>query len=69
VSEYRDKVKGVGFLSKKGQTEKEIVHNEDDGSVAGHHVKHWDGRQDAVATPPPIRVKATPHNPTKGEDR
>lgn len=31
---------------------------EDDGSTAGAHVHHADGRVDAIATPPPVGTKA-----------
>ena len=29
------------------------------GQTAGHHVEHWDGRQDAVVTPPTIHYRTT----------
>ena len=47
MTKWQDK--GVGFLGKLRKSEKQTVRNEDDGTVAGYHVKHWDGRQDAVA--------------------
>lgn len=49
--------KGIGFLSKRGQTNKKPVESEDDGTIAGYHVEHWDGRQDAVVQPKTVRLK------------
>jgi flagellar hook assembly protein FlgD len=49
--------KGVGFLRHKGKSHKTPVTNEDNGKRAGHHVEHWDGRKDAVATPSTVQLK------------
>lgn len=32
------------------------------GTVGGFHTKHWDGRQDATVTPPPVRLKTRIHH-------
>lgn len=55
MSDFRGK--NVGFLRRRGTSEREPVIDERDGSVGGYHVKHWDGRQDAVVQPKTIRVK------------
>jgi hypothetical protein len=55
MSNYQEK--NVGVLLKKGTSVREPVLDERDGTVGGYHVKHWDGRQDAVVQPKPIRVK------------
>lgn len=47
----KDKLRSIGFLKKKGKSEKVPVTNENTGKVEGYHVKHWDGRQDAHITP------------------
>jgi hypothetical protein len=48
------KWKSIGFLSKKGKTNKTPVIDERDGTQAGYHVEHWDDRKDAVAQPKPV---------------
>ena len=57
MSEFRDKILGFGAPRKWGKAEKKPVVNELDGSNAGHHIEHWDGRQDAVAKPDTLRLK------------
>lgn len=52
---YRDK--GVGYLKRKGTSEKRDVTNDDDGTRAGYEIEHWDDHRDAVAQPKPVRVK------------
>ena len=51
------KNKGVGSLTRKHTTETKPVIDERDGSVAGHHVEHFDGSQDAVARPATVVVR------------
>jgi len=55
MTDYKDK--GVGYLSKKGQSIRKPVTDERDGSEAGHHVEHWDDRQDAVVKIKPVAIK------------
>jgi hypothetical protein len=58
VSEYAEKLRSIGFGTKRGQSEAKRVVDERDGSTAGVITTHWDGSQDADARPKPIRVKA-----------
>jgi hypothetical protein len=58
MTAYGDKLRSLGFLSKKGTSERRVVRDERDGSIAGVETRHWDGSQDAAARPKPIRVKA-----------
>jgi hypothetical protein len=57
--DYRDKLKTLGFGTKRGQDERRVITDERDGTVAGVETEHWDGSQDAAARPKNIRVKAT----------
>jgi len=41
---------------KLGQTERQVVVDERDGTKAGEHIVHWDGRQDAIARPREITI-------------
>jgi hypothetical protein len=59
MTEFAEKLRSLSFPRKYGQTERQVVINEDDGSVAGHHVVRWDGSQDAEITPKPIALKTT----------
>ena len=58
MTAYGDKLRSLGFLSKKGTSKKTVVQNEDDGTKAGYQIEHWDDRTDAVARPKSIRIKA-----------
>ncbi len=58
MNEYQEKLKSLGFGTKRGQSEKRILTDERDGTVAGVETEHWDGSQDAAARPKTIRVKA-----------
>ena len=49
--------KNVGALLRKGSTERKPVIDERDGSEAGHHIEHWDDRQDAVVKIKPVALK------------
>jgi hypothetical protein len=59
MTEFAEKLRSLSFPRKYGQTERQKVINENDGSVAGHHVVRWDGSQDAEITPKPISLKTT----------
>lgn len=56
MTKWQDK--NVGYISKykPGATKRKDVTNEIDGSVAGYHVEHHDGSQDAVVTPRTIQL-------------
>jgi hypothetical protein len=56
--EFKEKLRSLNFGTKTGQSERKVVTDERDGSVAGVVTEHWDGRTDAAARPKPIRVKA-----------
>jgi hypothetical protein len=58
MSEWKDK--NVGYISKykPGSKRKTDVVNDDDGTVGGHQVEHYDGSVDAVITPQTVRAKA-----------
>ena len=58
MSEYGEKLKSLSFGTKRGQSERRVINDERDGSVAGVEVEHWDGSKDAAARPKPITVKA-----------
>jgi len=56
MSEYRDKLTSLSFGTKRGQSEKRLLTDERNGSVAGVEIEHWDGSQDAIARPKRIHV-------------
>jgi hypothetical protein len=58
VSEYAEKLRSIGFGTKRGQDVKHRVVDERDGSTAGVVTEHWDGSSDAAARPKSIKVRA-----------
>lgn len=58
MTEYAEKLRTIGFGTKRGKDEKRRVVDERDGSTAGVITEHWDGSQDAAARPKPIKVRA-----------
>lgn len=50
---------GFGTGRNRGKTRKKSVVDERNGQIAGHHTEHWDGSQDATATPGTVRVRST----------
>lgn len=50
---------GFGTGRKRGTSRKHNVVDERNGRSAGHHTEHWDGSQDATATPGTVRVTTT----------
>lgn len=50
-----------GRLARKGTTDTRPVTNEENGSVAGFQREHWDGRRDAIVTPPSKSITARPN--------
>lgn len=59
MSAYRDKLLSIAAPRRLGRSEKVRVVDDRDGSTAGIHTKHWDGRQDAVAMPKPSIVRVS----------
>lgn len=57
MTEFAKKVSSIGTSFTKGEKREKVVRHEKDGSVAGKHVEHWDGRVDAVAMPKPVHLK------------
>jgi hypothetical protein len=57
MNEFQEKLKSLSFGKKTGQSERKVITDERDGSVAGVITEHWDG-SDAAARPKSIRVKA-----------
>jgi len=61
-TEYVEKIRSISAPRKLGQSERQPVTDERDGTKAGEHVVHWDGRQDAI-------VHAKPVTPSAGADQ
>jgi hypothetical protein len=57
TSEFADKIRTLGFSTRRGMSEHKPVVDERDGSLGGSHTEHWDGSQDAHALIKPIRLK------------
>jgi hypothetical protein len=57
--EFVEKLRTIGFVQKfkPGATHRKPVKNEESGGLAGVHVEHHDGSQDAVAMPRVIEYK------------
>jgi len=53
--------KNVGVSLRRGTSKRKPVQNEDNGTLAGYHVEHWDDHKDAVATPSTMKIKAKAH--------
>ena len=49
---------GFGTGRKKGTSKTKQVVNQDDGSLAGHEVEHWDDRQDANIIVNPVGARS-----------
>ena len=58
MNEFQEKLKSLSFGRKTGQSERKVITDERDGSIAGVVTEHWDGSSDAAARPKSIRVKA-----------
>lgn len=56
MSEYKDKLRSLGFSRHKGTTRRREVIRETDGQHSGYHVDHWDGRVDAVVQAPCVTI-------------
>lgn len=56
---FVEKLRTVGFVQKfkPGATHRKPVENQDTGGVAGVHIEHHDGSQDAVAMPRTIEYR------------
>jgi hypothetical protein len=60
VSEdFAQKVKTIGAMRHRGSKKTTAVLDERTGRVAGHHIEHWDGRQDAIVRPETVRRKVS----------
>lgn len=59
MSEIAEKVRSLGYLRHKGKARTTQVLAEDTGRVAGEHVEHWDGSQDAVVRPETVKLKVS----------
>lgn len=58
MTAYADKLKTLGFGTRRGTSSRRVVLDERDGSVAGVETEHWNDRTDAAARPKSIRIKA-----------
>jgi hypothetical protein len=58
MTEFADKLRSLSFPRKYGQTERQAVINDKDGSVAGHHIVRWDGSQDAEVSAGNVGARA-----------
>jgi hypothetical protein len=52
------KYSSVGFLTKRGMTNRTTVRRDVDGSVGGVQTEHWDGRIDAAVVPASVTLKS-----------
>jgi hypothetical protein len=57
-TEFQEKLRSLAFSTRRGSTERRVIRDETDGSVAGVQTEHWDDHVDAEARLKPIRVKA-----------
>lgn len=57
MSTFKEKIRSISTPRKLGKSERKEVIDERDGSRAGEHIVHWDGRQDAVAEPKTLVVE------------
>jgi hypothetical protein len=55
--EFKDKIKSIGFSTKRGTSVRKPVVNEETGTPGGYHVEHWDGSQDAHVVPQTVTTK------------
>lgn len=58
--EFVEKLRSIGFSTKRGTSDKRAVLNETDGTVSGYETRHWDDSQDVNVTPKSIAVKIQP---------
>ena len=56
ATEFQEKIRSIATPRKVGQSERQVVIDERDGSKAGEHIIHWDGRQDAIAHPREVTI-------------
>jgi hypothetical protein len=55
---YQEKLRSLAFSTRRGTSERRVIRDETDGSVAGIQTEHWDDHVDAEARLKPIKVKA-----------
>lgn len=60
MSAFREKLLSIAVPRRWKKPETVEVPREDGPGTAGYHVRHWDGHQDAIATPKVVRVKVRP---------
>ncbi len=59
MSKWEETVgEGFGTGRQKGKSREHPVRNENDGTIGGKHVEHWDGSQDAVITPTTVASRS-----------
>lgn len=58
MSEYRDKLRSIGFVGKAPESRKTVERTEDSTVI---HTEHDDGRVDAVVRPDTVRYGARVH--------
>lgn len=51
------KYSSVGFLTKRGTSNRKPVRRDSDGKVGGVRTEHWDGRVDAHVVPRSVKLK------------
>jgi hypothetical protein len=54
------KYSSVGFLTKRGTSNRTPVRRDSDGEVGGVQTEHWDGRVDAQVVPESVDLKVVP---------
>ena len=57
MNDYQEKLRSLGFSTKRGTSKRVDKVNEDTGKPAGYEVEHWDDARDAVVTPAPLKYK------------
>jgi hypothetical protein len=62
-SEYAEKLRGIGFLSRQGTSDRRDV--VEGGRRVATEVEHWDGRKDATVYPDVVRYGARVHRTGK----
>ena len=51
------KYSSVGFLTRRGTSNRKPVRRDSDGKVGGVQTEHWDGRVDAQVVPESVELR------------
>ena len=56
MSEFAEKARTIGVSLRRGTANRKPVIRDDDGTIGGYEIEHWDDHQDAEVHARPVRA-------------